>query len=533
VAALLSAAGCRGYFSEQRFMTVDVPPERLRNIEPLDLEEMSRKQEAEGEAPGPTPTPLPPEKVSLTLEECRATALEHNLTLNVELRNPAIAETAIAEAEAAFEPSLFGNASYSHVEQPTATALNAAKSKTLIGDLGVHFPLRTGGSITFDVAANRFETTDVFATLNPAYGSGLSVSVSQPLLRDAGVRTNTHTIRIARYEGQRVEARTKLEVIRVIAAVDRVYWRLYASRRELQVRKNEHDLAVAQLERARRRVAAGAIAEVEILRAEAGVAERLEAIIIADNRVRDRERDLKRILNAPGLDIESPTVVVPATEPNPMHFDLDLRRLIGAALANRMEMLEIELQVAQDESTIAFQRNQALPLLALDYTYGLSGLGDTPGDAFDLMLEGDFDTHRAGLQLSVPLGNKAARSRVRRAILTRLQRLATKERRSALIRQEVANAVDQLEATWQRILASRQSTVLAARTAQAEERQFEIGLRTSTDVLEAQTRLADAQSAEIRALVEYQIALVDLAFATGHLLGEARVYWAPIAPATG
>ena len=49
-------------------------------------------------------------------------------------------------------------------------------------------------------------------------------------------------------------------------------------------------------------------------------------------------------------------------------------------------------------------------------------------------------------------------------------------------------------------------------------------------MLQAQTNFADAQSAEILALAEYQIALVDLAYATGTLLGAAKVQWEPIVP---
>jgi outer membrane protein TolC len=65
---------------------------------------------------------------------------------------------------------------------------------------------------------------------------------------------------------------------------------------------------------------------------------------------------------------------------------------------------------------------------------------------------------------------------------------------------------------------------------EAEKRQFELGLGTSTDVLQAQTNFADAQSAEILALAEYQIALVDLSYATGTLLGAAKIQWEPIVP---
>jgi len=108
--------------------------------------------------------------------------------------------------------------------------------------------------------------------------------------------------------------------------------------------------------------------------------------------------------------------------------------------------------------------------------------------------------------------------------------LATHDSRRSVIEIEVLNAIDKVEANWQRILASRQNAILAGRLFEAEQRQFELGLRTSTDVLNAQTSFADAQSAEILALAEYQIALVDLAYATGTLLGAAKVQWEPIVP---
>lgn len=100
------------------------------------------------------------------------------------------------------------------------------------------------------------------------------------------------------------------------------------------------------------------------------------------------------------------------------------------------------------------------------------------------------------------------------------------------IRQEVLDSVDSVQSSWQRILAARQSAIAAGRTLDAERRQFDLGARTSTDVLDAATRLAEGQLAEIRALADYQIALVDLSFATGTLLGAARVDWSPRDPRT-
>ncbi len=104
----------------------------------------------------------------------------------------------------------------------------------------------------------------------------------------------------------------------------------------------------------------------------------------------------------------------------------------------------------------------------------------------------------------------------------------TRQNRQELIELEVLNALDRLEANWQRILANRQNAILTGRLFEAEKRQFEIGLGTSTDVLDAQTAFANAQSSEISALTEYQIALVDIAYATGTLLGSAKIQWEPI-----
>jgi outer membrane protein TolC len=361
----------------------------------------------------------------------------------------------------------------------------------------------------------------------------MSVSISQPLLRGAGNRANTHAIRIAEYERQITDARTKLEVIRVIAAVDRVYWRLYAARRELQVRKQQYDLAKALYEQAKRFVAAGDKSQVEVIRTEAGVAQQLEAIIVAENNLRDRERELKRTVNKAGLDMQTATVLIPATEPDPVRYELNKKELVEIALENRMEMLELELQIAEDISSIDYMHNQALPLVTLDYRYNVNGLGDSRDDAFDLLFNKRFEDHRFGVQLVVPLGNEAAKSRLNQAFYQRRQRLATRENRAALIELEVLNAIDQLEANWQRILAGRQRAILDSRLFEAEKRQFELGLGTSTDVLEAQTNFADAQSAEILALTDYQIALVDMAYATGTLLGAAKVQWEPHIPQVG
>jgi len=528
--ALFSLTGCKPAQPEEKFYKMNVAPQMLREIQTLELKPAGHEMQTR---PVPDANQPPPAELQFTLEQCRALALENNLDLKAQLISPAIAAERISEEEARFEAALVSNLSYSKSDTPTSTTLASSKVDTSNMDLGVKVPLRTGGTLTFDLADYRGKTNNIFSTLNPAYASDLSLSLSQPLLRGAGTRANTHAIRLAAYDRQITDARTKLEVIRTIAAVDRLYWRLYAARRELEVRKKEYDLAQAQLEQARRFVDSGERAQVEIVRAEAGVAQRLEAIILAENNLRDTQRDLKRALNKSDLQMQTPTTLVPATQPDPVRYELQKEKLVQTALESRMELLELELQIAQDVSTVDYMRNQALPLVTLDYTYNVNGLGPTRDKSYDLLFDKRFEDHRFGLQLLVPLGNEAAESRLRQAFYLRRQRLASKEGRESTIELEVLNAIDQLEANWQRVLAGRQRTILDGRLYEAEKRQYEIGLRTTTDVLQAQTTFADAQSAEILALAEYQIALVDLSYATGTILGAAKIRWEPIIPQTG
>jgi outer membrane protein TolC len=284
---------------------------------------------------------------------------------------------------------------------------------------------------------------------------------------------------------------------------------------------------MAQLDRARRRVEAGDLPEVEVIRAEDGVASRLEDIIVNENLVLTRQRELKRLVNVEGLEQRTEIMLIPMSEPDPIRYGVDPDAYVEAAIANRMELLELELQLTIDESTIAFERNQALPLFTLDYTYRLNGLGTSANDAFGVTRDGEFSDWLLGLRAEIPIGNQGAKSRVRRAILQRLQRLASKESREQSIEQEVLDAIDTIDSGWQRILAARLSSIAAGRTLEAEQRQFDVGRRTSTDVLDAATRLAQAQSSEIAALTDYEIAQIDLAFATGTILGKTRVDWAP------
>ncbi len=529
VVAALSGGCSDSLFSSDTELGKRVAADRLRTIEAASLEPFRKTEQTAPEVNSKTVRSRFDglERAGLTIEECRASALAHNLDLKVALVEPAISAQTLGAEEAKFESTFTTRALWQETDAPTSSDLSSAQAQFGQIEPGVRIPLREGG--TFDVALpmSRSKNNNSFTTLNPAYESDLVFSLSQPLLRGAGRRANQASIRIASYNQQADESRTKLEVIRQLAAVDRSYWQLFEAGRALDVTQQQYELAQAQLQRAERRVNAGQVGEIELTRAQAGLAERLDGIIQAQNLVLQRQRELKRIMNMPDLPIDSATLVRTSTQPDPVEYLIDRDRMCRSALDNRMELLELELRLAADAATIDLENNRALPLFTMDYTYRINGLGSRYKESVRVMSENQFEDWTLGLNAEIPLGNEAARSRIREAILRRIQRLNTKEARSLSIRQEVLDAVDNIEQNWQRILAARQSVILNTRLLQAEQRQFDVGASTSTDVLDAATNLAQAQLDEIRALTAYQIAQVDLAFSTGTLLGAGKIDWTP------
>ncbi|MDO9162335.1 MAG: TolC family protein [Methylococcaceae bacterium] len=560
-------AGCSYYFdTSPDSKTATRVSERLQSQEGLPLEQLSKTPPVtveqalpkfkEGRPKNGTMLPAakpdikiaakaPPEaSKKLSIAQVRALALENNLDLKIAQIDPKIAATEVSEEEAKFDSLIFAKAKYGTKNTPSQNLdvvqftpvdpnsplkketdkLTAIPQKTELWDLdaGVIIPLRTGAKITI---SSPFEGKRQFkGVASDQYLNALRFSISQPLLRDAGIDNNVAGIRIARYEQQAVDVKTRLQAIRVLAAVERGYWGLSVAWSELDVRRQQYENAANNLSMVKKRVAEGLTAAVEINRAEIGVAERLEGLIIAETTLKLRQRQLKLMLNDPVLDLDSPTLLIPETAPTLVEYNFDREQLAQRALEGRLELLELELKLAADLTKIDYLNNQTLPMFMLDYGYASLGRDQSSfGGAFEQAASGDYSDWYVGARMEIPLTNELRKARLDRSVQQRLQRLTTLQLRELSVRREIYDALDQLSQNWQRMLAARQNVLLAGLNYDAELKQFKEGLRTMTEVLETLTRLGEAQLREVRAIGDYQVSMIDLAFATGTLLGHSRV----------
>lgn len=477
-------------------------------------EQVSRQQES-------------PEKISVTLADVRAAALGNNLDLRVELLNPAITAQNIGIATGRFDAVLGMSVNRLHLDTPTvfppAYPVPENQFNAHNTEVDLILPNRTGG--TFQIS--RLVDAGHVDGDPEIYDSDWRFSISQPLLRGAGVAVNTAAIRIAKYSTLQADALSRLEVISVLADSERQFWNVWAARKEFEIRQQQLELAEKQLVDIKKYVKSEAKAGSEINRADAGIAQRVEAIIFAEANLRIQERELKRIVNWSDVPLESRTVIEPISEPELVGYELDELALVAMAIQNRPELQFQNYQLANDEIQIAVAKNSRLPSLTLTASATVNGIGNSLGQANEVLRHGHYDDFNGGLTLLFPVPNQTARALEQQRRLQRMQTCATRDQLAQRITQQVFDASTLFQQNWKRILAARNNVRFATKVLQDEEKLFEAGEqnRTTTEVLNAAAQVASAQSAEARAIADYQISRIDVVFATGTLLGYGQVHW--------
>ena len=251
-------------------------------------------------------------------------------------------------------------------------------------------------------------------------------------------------------------------------------------------------------------------------------------MISAETRLHYVERILRRTMNRPDLPLNSTTRLLPQNDPHPEGLNLDEKQLTRYALDNRMDLIQIELDLAINALDVESARNALLPDVGLSVEYSLDNTGDAWSDSYHRLGQKGYESQWIGLSATIPLGNRAAEARLRKAKLARLQRQARQDELAQFIAQDVQDALSDLEGNWRRILAAEQGAISAERDYGVELSQFKIGRSNSTQVLYAAERLGDAELSRINAYVDYEIAQINLAQATGTLLGLGCVQIEPV-----
>jgi len=284
------------------------------------------------------------------------------------------------------------------------------------------------------------------------------------------------------------------------------------------------------LDENRKRAAVGFLAQLEVTQAEAGVAEREEAVILAERAIEERETALKRLISQDVSELDGVSLL-PVDFPVAQMVVLDKARSIRTALEERPDFLAVKEELDRQHIAVNFTRNQLWPQIDLQGGYGLNArngaMTNTVGASFSGLIDdvarADHPFWSVGVVVTVPIGNRQARSDYESAKLRAEQAVVTLKRLEQDIIVEVENAVGQVRTNLKRLDATRAATRLAEESLKAEEAKLREGISTSFLVLQARTELAAVRSAEIRARADYNKSLVDLARVEGATLQKHNI----------
>lgn len=467
--------------------------------------------------------------ISLSLKDSIVYALRNNFDIEISKLNSKGTDYDITKERSRFDPILKLAGNIQNSETPssnilqlgsdTATVISPFVMKGNTADAMIQSLLPTGATVSLDYNIFRsFIDPSPFQLLNPSYTNFIDARITQPLLKGAGWFYNRSPIYIARNNKKISLSQFKSKAIEVSNAVQEAYWNLVKAIEDLRVAKKSKERAEDLLKKNKIEVETGTLAPIEIIDAEAGVASRVEAILSAENAIKDKEDELKRIMNLANKETLSDASVIPVDKPVFEPQKVELKETIRIAMEKRPELTELQLSTENAGIQTRRRKNELYP--QLDFAGGIryTGLGSEVSEANDSTFSEAYQGEFLGLTLSIPIGNRSARSEYNKSKLNERQATINVRKKELDIVVEARAAARQVMTNIERVNATEKSRELSQKRLEVEEKKYEVGRSTSLEILRAQEALATAEGNGTKAIIDYQISLGNLEKAKGTIL---------------
>jgi outer membrane protein TolC len=305
----------------------------------------------------------------------------------------------------------------------------------------------------------------------------------------------------------------------------------------------------------KKQVEIGTLAPIEVVRAEAQLATADQALVAAQSAVLQLEAVLKSALSRNGL-ASSPVLEAHVILTDPIRIPeveavQPIQDLVNKALENRPDVAQSRIQIDNSGIVLSGTRNALLPSLSLtgdmrsnalvgtqNTVIGppstTTGLLQTPPIADPFFVGGygavlaqlfgrNFPTYSIGLNLTIPLRNRAAQANVATAALNLRQNQLLLQRQINQIRVDVQNAITAVNQARAQYEAAVKGRVLQEQTLDADQKKLALGATTVYQVIQDQRDLTTAAAAEVTAQATYAGARVQLDVATGLTLANNNV----------
>jgi len=445
------------------------------------------------------------------------------------------------------DPVIVAGVRRADLQQPQPNSFSAGTSelstKATTTSLGFQQGFLSGGELSawFDNADTR--TNNRRYDLNPFVTSSFSVTFVQPLLRGFGPAVNGRFVRLARNTRGISDLVFEQQVVTTIASVVRVYWDLVSLNEDVRVKRQALERSERLLADTEAHAEVGTRAAIDVVRARAEVARSRRDLIASEGLARQQETLLKDYLS--GHSIAEPGLgalrVVPS---DPLPADLTERPFAADALAEialrtRPDLAQARLQIENTRVLLSGTRNGRLPSLDAVATIRSNGLAGTLnpltlagaaphtaipdllggyGSVLDQLVDRTFPDYVVGLQMTIPLRNRAASADYARDQLVLRQQEIRVQQIEKQVRVDIETALTALEQARASADAAQQERTYQEQALAAEVDRLDVGASTTYLVIQYQRDLAQARSAEVSALAAYAKARAAVARVSGQLL---------------
>ena len=470
--------------------------------------------------------------LQLSLDDAVRRAVEHNPDLAAVRDSTEIEAARVSESESAYVPvvsTMIGTSSNSTPPSNFLLGERGVDTNDLFTSTGVRQRLPWGsGTWNLSWDTSRQTSNNPLTSFDPAVQSGFQLSLSQPLLRDRKMDQARQQRIVSKRNLESSELRVRESVVQTTAAVKQAYWTLKATIANVIVQQRSLELAQELARQNKARVDIGDSPPLDLLQAEAEMAQRRENLIRAKTAAGDAEDRLRRLIMDPADAAFWTVRLDPTDEPAIVTVLPDVDAVAAASFDGRYDLARARKDLENIVTSVEYLNDQKLPDVRFETSYRGDGLGGTRflrtgefpgsiigtarrsyGSAVGQMFDNSYPTWSVGIRVSYSLGRSFEEAGLARAQVERRQAVRQIEGLQLEIAETLRQAVRQVQSTAERIEAARAGATVARQRLDVEQRRYEVGLSTSFLVTQAQRDLLQAEVNLLQATLDHQSAHVS------------------------
>jgi len=508
--------------------------------------------------------------VPLTLEDAIRRALMNNNSIELTRDDVRFQETQIRSIYGSYDPVFVLSPTYtrnSTTGNPSTNDFNVNTRMDHLLQTGGNYSVFFNNSRTENAFAQAelSQGSGIGLGNSAIFSSGLGFRYTQPLFRNLKIDNTRRSLKIARRRLEQTDADFRRQAIDTISQVQRAYWDLVFALRDQQNRIANLNLSQENLRNVEARISAGAAAPLAKAEVETELANREIDVLVATQQVSVAENALKQLILRDAVSADWAQSWVPTDKPVIAPLAINLDDAVKDAMDNRFELRRLKFAQDINNIDIDYFRNQTKPQIDLNTTFSLDGLSrgnastdsvtfplissdaaaiqsnanayllsvirrfhtvtDVPnvtvpgspsylvggfGRSMSNMFRSDAPNYSIGVTISFPFRNQTAKANLAGAQIQKNQLDTQLRSQEQVVIVEVRNAVQAVETSRQRVLASRRARENAEIQLEGERRLFDSGRSTTFLLFQRENTLTNARNAEIRAETDYSKALSDL-----------------------